>query len=316
MTQPSAIRYYTAWALLLLLASAALFGGFLKPHSLNPDVKIPFEKRIVHGEEKYVTPPFPPDARYWLGTDHRGFDMLSLILNGAKYTLGFALAVTLMRFALALPAGLLSGSTGRGRQALSALQAVFSAVPALLFVFPGLLGVYQALQIPAGLPPGNPNIRWFVVFAYLLMTFVGVFPLAHHMAERASFFQAKAYVTAARTMGAGNVRIIGRHILPHMRQEIVFAFLTELVQVMFLMGQLAVMGIFIFGGEKFDFDPEPYSILLSQTGEWCSILSYGAIMIRMYPWVVFSAGAAFTASILILQFFLKELKRRWERRAA
>lgn len=305
------IRYGTAWVLVLLLAAVALFGGFIKPYSLNPEVKISYEKRIVGGEEKYVTPPFPPDSSYRLGTDHRGFDMLSLLLNGAKYTLGFALAVTLSRFALALPAGLAAGVTGKGRGAVSALQVVFSAVPALLFVFPGLLGVYRALLIPAGLPPGNPNIRWFVIFAYALVTFVGIFPLAHQIAERASFFNAKAFVTAARTMGAGTGRIVVRHVLPHMRSEIVFIFLTELVQVLFLMGQLAVMGIFIFGGEKFYFNPEdPYSILLTQTGEWCSILSYGAVMIRMYPWVVFSAGAAFTLTILILQFFLNELKNR------
>jgi peptide/nickel transport system permease protein len=309
-------RYGTAWLLVLMLAAVTLFGGFIKPYSLNPEVKIPYEKRIVNGEDKYVTPPFPPDSRRWLGTDHRGFDMLSMLLNGAKYTLGFALAVTLSRFALALPAGLIAGATGRRKGIIAAFQVIFSAVPALLFVFPALLGVYNALLIPAGLPPGNPNIRWFVTFAYVLITFVGIFPLAHQMAERASFFNTKAYVTAARSMGAGNGRIIVRHILPHMRNELIFAFLTELVQVMFLMGQLGVMGIFIFGGEKFDFDPDPYTILLTQTGEWCSILSYGAVMIRMYPWVVFSAGAAFTLTILILQFFLKELKNREIRLAA
>lgn len=314
--QLARVRYVAAWTLLLLLAGVVLFGGFVKPYRLDPEKTIPFEKRIVHGEEKYVTPPFPPDSRYLLGTDHRGFDVLSLLLNGAKYTLGFALAITASRFALALPLGLVAGVKGRGRRVIGALQVVFSAVPPLLFVFPAMVGVYQALLIPAGLPPGNPSIRWFAVFAYVLMTFVGIFPLSHQTAERAAFYNAKPFVTASRTMGAGPARIIFKHVLPHMRQELIFAFLTELVQVLFLMGQLAVMGIFIFGGDKFDFDPDPYSLLLTQTGEWCSILSYGAVMIRLYPWIVFSAGAAFTLSILIVQFFLSELKRRDSRTAA
>jgi peptide/nickel transport system permease protein len=304
------IRYGTAWALLLLLVGVALFGGFIKPHALDPEKTIPFEKRMINGEEKYVTPPFPPDSRFLLGTDHRGFDVLSLLLNGAKYTLGFALAITASRFLLALPAGLLAGVKGWGRRTVTALQVVFSAVPALLFVFPAMVGVYKALLIPTGLPPGNPGIKWFAIFAFLLMTFVGIFPLAHHVSERAAFYNAKPFVTASKTMGAGPRRIIMRHVLPHMRQEMIYSFLTELVQVLFLMGQLAVMGIFIFGGAKFDFDPDPYSLLLTQTGEWCSILSYGAVMIRLYPWIVFSAGAAFTLSILIVQFFLSELKRK------
>ncbi|MDF2924922.1 MAG: hypothetical protein K0R57_3836 [Paenibacillaceae bacterium] len=311
----SRIRYGAAWTLIMLLVFAVLFGGLVKPYELNPEQTIQFEKRIVNGEEKYVTPPFPPDSRFWLGTDHRGFDVLSMLLNGAKYTLGYAMAVTLSRFVLALPLGLVAGVRGRGRKALGILQVVFSAVPPLLFVFPALVGVYNSLLIPAGLPPGNPNIFLFAVFAYVLLTFVGIFPLAHHMAERASFFNGKPFVTASKAMGAGFMRIIVRHIVPHMNREIVFAFLTELVQVLFLMGQLAVMGIFIFGGAKFDFDPDPYSILLTQTGEWCSILSYGAVMIRMYPWIVFSAGAAFTLSILIIRFFLSELKGRDRSRA-
>ncbi|WP_438447711.1 ABC transporter permease subunit [Gorillibacterium sp. sgz5001074] len=304
------IRYAAAWALLLLLAAAVLLGGVIKPYGLNPGTKIEFEKRIVQGEEKYVAPPFPPDAKHWLGTDHRGFDVLSLLLNGAKYTLGFALAVAVSRFALALPAGLAAGVSGRGRGALAALQAIFSAVPALLFVYPGLVGVYRSMQIDTGLPPGNPNLAWFAFFAYVLMTLAGVFPLAHQMAQRSSFYASKAYVSAARVMGAGSGRVIRRHILPHMREEILFAFLTELVQVLFLMGQLAVLGVYLFGGEILDYDPEPYTLLLTQTGEWCSILSYGAVMIRIYPWIVVSAGVAFTLSILILQFFLGELKRR------
>lgn len=311
MTLPWArIRYATAWALLLLLAAVVAFGGYVKPYSLNPEVKISFEKRLVNGEEKYITPPFPPDSKRWLGTDHRGYDVLSMLLNGAKYTLGFAMAVTLARMAMALPAGLAAGTTGRGRTLLSTLQSIFSAVPPLLFVFPGLAGLYRSLAISTGLPPGNPNLVWFAFFAFLLMVVVGIFPMAHHMSLRASFYAAKPYVAAARTLGAGSPRIIRRHILPHMKEEIVFAFLTELVQVLFLMGQLGVLGIFLFGGELYDLDFGAYSILLTQTGEWCSILSYGAVMIRMYPWIVFSAAAAFMLSILILQFFLSELKRR------
>lgn len=310
------IRYGTAWVLVLLLAATALFGGLVKPYSLNPEVKVPFEKRMVNGEEKYVSPPFPPDSKRWLGTDHRGFDVLSMLLNGAKYTLGFALAVTLSRMALALPMGLAAGVTGRCRGLLSSLQVVFSAVPALLFVFPAVVGVYHTLNINTGLPPGNPNLIWFGVFAYALMTLVGIFPMAHQLALRAEFYNAKPYVSAARTMGAGSGRIIGRHILPHMREEILFAFLTELVQVMFLMGQLGVMGVFLFGGEVFDFSPDPYTLLLTQTGEWSSILSYGAVMIRMYPWIVVSAGVAFTLSILIIRFFLSELQRRGQGRVA
>lgn len=306
----SRFRFGLACGLMVLLAAVVLFGSFMKPYELNPEKTIQMEKRIVDGKEKYVTPPFHPDSRFWLGTDHRGFDMLSLVLNGAKYTLGYALAITASRFALALPLGMAAGVRGKGRKTIGVLQVVFSAVPPLLFVLPALSGVYNALLIPLGLPPGNPNVFFFAVFAYVLITLVGVFPLAHHTAERAAFYNGKPFVSASKTMGAGSGRIIFRHILPHMHRELVFTFLTELTQVLFLMGQLAVMGIFIFGGAKFDFDPDPYSILLTQTGEWCSILSYGAVMIRLYPWIVFSAGGAFAASILIIQFFLSELRGR------
>ncbi|MGZ4113031.1 MAG: ABC transporter permease subunit, partial [Tumebacillaceae bacterium] len=95
-------RFQFSFVLLLLLTFVVVFGSHLMPHHITKDAMLQFQNLTVNGQVKIVSPPFPPSSTFWLGTDHRGYDILSLLLNGAKYTFGFALIVTVLRFAVAL----------------------------------------------------------------------------------------------------------------------------------------------------------------------------------------------------------------------
>jgi peptide/nickel transport system permease protein len=303
--------YKLAWTLVIILLLTAMLGGFIKPHPINPAHKIGLIANPDPRGLSMIKPPFAPNATFWLGTDHRGYDMLSLILNGMKYTLGFALFITFARFLLALPVGLWVGAAGKGRQALSTLQWISSSVPPILFIFPPLMGMYAGLGLDRGLPMSDPRQIWFSLTFLIMLIGIGIFPLAHLVSERARFYNDKLYVTSSQVMGGSLRHRIRRHLLPNMRAELLFAFLAEYVQILFLMGQLAVLGIFLGGGETLTWD-DGYVISITTTGEWTSLIAYGGNtkMIRLYPWVIVSAGAFYTASILILQFFLSQLKKK------
>lgn len=307
-------------ALLLLLAIVCLFGSYLMPQELTSDNKITFRTQEVNGVMKSVPPPFAPSGENWLGTDHRGYDMLSLLLNGAKYTLLFSLGITLTRFLLAVPLGLFAGATGKGRSFISTLQLVTSAVPAILFVYPTMYELIQTFGINRGLAGDDPRVALFTSILFTLLVLIGVFPLAHQFAERSRFFNDKLFVEASRTMGASTPRIVFRHLLPHLRPELLFAFLTELMQVLFLMGQLAILNIFIGGGEKVvlsdgsKFSAE-VSLVVTNSGEWGGMIAYGTKFIREFPWLLVEAAAFLTAAILILLFFSNQLQKRMEVRA-
>ncbi|HEU4964490.1 MAG TPA: ABC transporter permease subunit [Bacilli bacterium] len=307
------LLYGTAWFLLLAMVFVAVFGSYLMPHEITEGHRITFLKEVVNGETVYRIPPFPPSDRFWLGTDHRGYDLLSLLLNGAKYTLGFALAVVVCRFLIALPLGLFAGVTGKGRGLIAGLQLITSSVPALLFVFPTMYGLTQTFHLNGGATPDDPKVVLFAVILFALLVFLGVFQLAHQFRERADYYSGRLFVSVARTMGASSSRIMFRHLLPHLRPEVAFAFVVEIVQVLFLLGQLAVVNIFLGGGQVLELDSSGAGkllLVLTTVGEWGGLTAYGAHYIREYPWIIFGSGLFFTLSILTMQFFSSQLQAR------
>src|SRR5262249_24500238 len=143
------------------------------------------------------------------------------------------------------PIGLLSGASGRGRSLIASLQWMFTAVPALIVLLPALKITYYMLRLDIGVPKWHPNQIIFRMIVIASLGIIGVFPLAHQIGERASFYERKLFVTASSLLGGSLLHEIRKHLLPNMRVELLYMFMSEFVQVMFLMGQLAVLGIFI-----------------------------------------------------------------------
>jgi peptide/nickel transport system permease protein len=226
-----------------------------------------------------------------------------------KITLGFALLITAARFAIALPLGLFVGLSGRGKKIVSALQWVTSSIPAIIFLFPLLYGIYNALQLDSGLPVTHPYQLIFSKIVFVSLTAVGIFPIAHQFGERGRFVSGKLFILASKQLGASSFRLMFRHLIPNLRSEIEFAFLAEFVQVLFLLGQLAIFGIYIGGGINLDYEDNG-KVHISSTGEWCAMIDYGIHFISYYPGIILCVGLFFTITIFILQFFLSQLKRQ------
>ncbi|ARU61436.1 hypothetical protein CBW65_10785 [Tumebacillus avium] len=298
-------QYKLAWFLLLLLIFVTVFGSMIAPHGITDDFKMTYDYQIIDGKRQMVSAPFPPTDKFWLGTDHRGYDMVSLLLHGAKYTIGFALLITMLRFCLALPLGMYAGTTGRGMSAINSLQMMTTAVPALLFIYPMMYSLNQVLK------KGDAT-----QILFLMIILIGVFPLARQFSERSHYYSGKLYISASRTMGASTSRVVFRHLMPHLRPEILFAFLTDFVQVLFLIGQLAVVNLFLGGGERVTIDPDampPISYLMTTSGEWGALIAYGSKMMRQYPWILCSAALFMGAAILIISNFSDQLQKRLAR---
>lgn len=307
-------QYGLAWTLLLLLAVVTVFGSYLMPSTVGESDKVQMVEQVIDGKKQMVSPPFAPSSEHWLGTDHRGYDMLSLLLNGAKYTIGFGLLVTATRFLLAVPLGLYSGATGRLRGVIRVLQIVTTSVPAVLILFTALYHLAGQLYINQGLLPNDPRVLFFGLVVFLMLVGAGIFPLADQFADRAKFFSDKEFISASRTLGATTSRIVWRHLFPHLRPELLYGFVTELVQVLFLVGQLAVLSVFIGGSEPIHLGHETHInfILLSMTGEWGAMIAYGIGYISSYQWLVAAPCAFMAVSVLILSYFAHALQQRME----
>jgi peptide/nickel transport system permease protein len=297
-----------AWALIALLLLVAITGSFIKPHDISDLHANSLLSSTDANVKTKVSPPIPPGDTYLLGTDLRGFDLLSLILNGMKYTLGLGLLITVIRFVFALPLGFWSGATGKFRSAISMMQWITTSLPPLLFIYPLLLTFYKFLQMSSAPNVTSPNYIVFVVYFISMVSFIGIFPVCRQIGERARFYHDQMFVTASIVMGSTLRHRVFKHLLPNMRGELIFMFLTEFMQVLFLLGQLAVLGIFV-SGAALAFSGETMFIATSSTGEWFGLIAYGAKTFRFEPWVIISVSCFFIAFVAIVQFFIAQMKK-------
>ncbi|MEI8266103.1 MAG: ABC transporter permease [Betaproteobacteria bacterium] len=144
------------------------------------------------------TEPFTDDS-VWLGTDYLGRDVLAGVLVGGRATVLVGLAAATVAVTIGVSIGALAGFFGGWVDtALSRVTELFQVLPALLFAM-----VLVTLFTPS---------LTVVVFAIGIVAWTGTARLA-----RAEFMRLRhlEYANAARTMGAGPLRLMLREILPN-----------------------------------------------------------------------------------------------------
>ncbi len=143
--------------------------------------------------------PSPPTADNWLGTDDQGRDVLARLIYGFRISVLFGLTLTLVSSLIGVVAG--------------AVQGYFGGWTDLLFqrfieIWSGLPELYLLIILAAFV---QPNF-WWLLGLLLLFSWMGLVGVV-----RAEFLRARNfdYVRAARALGAGNLTIMFRHLLPN-----------------------------------------------------------------------------------------------------
>ena len=180
LRRPQAIVGLTILALFVLLA---LFAPLLEPYDPKAKTGDVYEA---------------PSSAHLLGTDDGGVDMLSLLLEGARVSLivGFAAAVVaiLIGGTIGLMAGFFGGRTDTALMRFTDYVIVIPDIP-LMIVVAALFG--RSLT----------NIVLIIGAIYWTFT-------ARVIRAQVKTLRERTYVMRARSIGAGNLRLIGRHVLP------------------------------------------------------------------------------------------------------
>ncbi|MCY3784536.1 MAG: ABC transporter permease subunit [Chloroflexi bacterium] len=207
-----------------------------------------------------------PSLEYPLGTDHLGRDTFSRIIHGARTTLLAAAATLVLSMTIAVTVGLLSGYYGGWPD--TALMGVVD----LLLAFPSLI---LALAVAGTLGPGLLNLLlavgavWWVGHARIIRGIT--------LGERQM-----GYVTAARAAGAGNLRIILRHIAPNILGPIVVLASLDVGWIILGIAGLSFLGL---GAQP----PTP---------EWGAMLSDARPHLQTAPHLLLLPGAAIFVAVL------------------
>lgn len=167
-----------------LVAFCAAFAPWVMPHD---PAGIDYEAILA-----------APHAKYWLGTDELGRDILSRIIEGAQVSIQVVFLAIALAFVAGSLIGLASGYFG------GVVDDVVMRVMDGLLAFPILV---LALAIVAVLGPDLVN-------AMIAIAIVNVPGFARLVRGQVLSIRELEFVQAARALGASDLRIMLRHILP------------------------------------------------------------------------------------------------------
>lgn len=168
-----------------------------------------------------------PSAAHWLGTDALGRDMLSRVLYGGRGSVLVALAATVLSMFFGMSIGVLGGYFGGW---LDWVLTVFSNI------FQGLPGTCLMIAIAGVLGPGIPNL----ILALVLTSWAGFSRIVRTETMR---LREEAYVEGLRSLGAGPLRILARHVIPNLLPNIVVLFTTRVGRCVLSIASLSYLGL-------------------------------------------------------------------------
>src|SRR2546423_8058983 len=149
----------------------------------------------------------PPSHAFLLGSDAQGRDLLSRVLYGARLSLAVGLISQTIALALGVTLGLVAGYYGRWTDGMIMRAAdVTLAFPSLLLL----------IAIAAAVKPSLPAV-------FVVIGIVGWAGMARLVRGQGLLGRGVQGVQAARALGASDVRIIGRHLLPNVIAPVIVA---------------------------------------------------------------------------------------------
>jgi microcin C transport system permease protein len=159
---------------------------------------IPFSYRTVNKNLR-VPAPAPPSAENWLGTDDQGRDVAARLIYGFRISVLFGLVLTIFSSIIGIIAGAAQGYFGGWTDLL---------MQRFIEIWSGMPRLFLLIILSAFIQPSF----WWLLGLLLLFSWMALVDVV-----RAEFLRARNfdYVRAARALGAGDVLIMFRHVLPN-----------------------------------------------------------------------------------------------------
>jgi len=217
-----------------------------------------------------------------LGTDHLGRDMMSRLIYGARASLGAAIAVVAVVTLISVVVGTAAGFFGGW------LDEIVMRIIDVLLAMPSFI---LALVVAGFLGPGLMN----VIIALIMVRWSG---LARVVRGLALSLREQHYILAARSVGASDVRIMVRHILPNVMGPVIVIATLNLGSVILSLSGLSFIGL----GVQL---PHP---------EWGAMLNYARVYMETEPRLMVLPGIAIALSVLSANLLGDALRDYWDPR--
>jgi peptide/nickel transport system permease protein len=208
----------------------------------------------------------PPSAAHWLGTDRLGRDMLSRLIFGARISLTVGVLAPLIGLLIGGALGIVAAYV-RGR-----LETVIVGGVDVLLAFPPLV---LALAVTAYLGQTVANLTYVIGVLSI--------PAFSRVARAATLSLAqREFILAARAMGATELRILLRELLPNVVPPLLAFFLLAVAVTIVVEGALSFLGLGV---------PPP-------APSWGSMIGEGRESLEIAPRIAFLPALAMFATVL------------------
>jgi peptide/nickel transport system permease protein len=258
----TARRFARSWfaviglAFLTLVIVVAIFAPVIATHSPT--------------DQSLLTRLQGPSSEHWFGTDQLGRDVFSRVVYGARYSLFIGAGAALFGLVAGSIIGMVSGFFGGW---IDMLMMRFIDV---LLSFPGVL---LAILIVSVLGPGVVNLIIAISIGFTS-------PVARLVRSAVLSLKSQDFILAATALGAGNSRIMLRHLLPNTTSLLIIY-----GTLYFAVALLAAAGLSFLGlGAQ------------SPTPEWGAMIGSGREYLRDASNATLFPGLAIFFTVLSLNF--------------
>ena len=207
-----------------------------------------------------------PSPEHWLGTDEYGRDSAARVIQASRVSLTMGFVVAVLALGVGVLVGLLAGVYGGWVDDLITFVVnLFSITPTF----------YVLLILAAWVPPSPLSLA-------LLIAAFGWMGVARQVRGVALSIGQRDYVLAARALGAGERRIVVRHVLPNVSSIVTVVAGLEVAGAILAESGLSFVGLGI----------------RPPTPSWGNMLTNSLQYVFRDPWLVVVPGAFIFVTIL------------------
>lgn len=251
----------------------------------------------------YLAPliaPYPPNAQnlavrllppVWqdggtldhiLGTDELGRDILTRIMYGAQVSTSVGVLAVICRMVVGVFLGLVAGYYG------GPLRSILMRIGDIQLALPSLV---LAIGVIAALGPSTTNV-------ILVLAIAGWILYARLVMSQVIVLRQQEFVASAQLLGASDLRILARHILPNIVPTIIVYASLDLGMMMLAEGSLSFLGLGVQ-------PPQP---------SWGGMAAEGRALIQRAWWIATLPGAALVLTVALVNVLGEQLRDRLDPR--
>jgi peptide/nickel transport system permease protein len=241
----------------VLLTVVALFAPLIAPYD---------PLRQFSNGLSYVGAPVAPNGHFLLGTDASGRDVLSRLIYGARVSLLVGVVATGLASLIGVIVGTVAGYVG------GVTESILMRLTDMVLSFPILLFCVALIAVTG---PSTRNVVLVIAFAYWTY-------LARVVRGQVLSLKEREFVNAARTLGVGHIKIIRKHIIPHLMPTIIVYGTLGVATSILIEASLSFLGIGV---------PLPQA-------SWGEMISEGQQYFQSAPWLLVAPGVALILTVL------------------